>query len=84
MRKGESDIIRWIVIIVILLVVAFFVWKYKDFFFGEKIVNVEDCGDLNKEELRNDCCAVKYQNQPHVQCVGNWKYNGKECAFVCS
>ncbi len=84
MKRGMSNAVRWIIIILVILVIAFFVWKYKDLFFGEKVVRVENCGDLNSQALRDDCCSVRMKDQIHIQCVGNWKYGEKDCEFVCS
>ena len=84
MKKGMGEIARWVIIIVIILIAVFLVWKYKDLFFGEKVVKVENCGDLDSQNLRNDCCSVKFQDQPHIQCVGNWEFVNNECKFVCA
>lgn len=78
-----NDITRTIIILIIILFIIFFVWKYRDLFFGERVVKVENCGTLDKQELRDECCAVKYRDQLHIQCVGDWRYTD-ECEFVCS
>ena len=84
MKRGNvTEIVRWILIILVLIAIGFLLWKYRGNLSGEKLVKIENCGELKEPSLRDECCSTKFKDQPHIQCVGNWKYTDKGCEFAC-
>ncbi|MBD3262239.1 MAG: hypothetical protein GF334_11355 [Candidatus Altiarchaeales archaeon] len=42
------------------------------------------CGTVSPQ-ARDECCALRNKDTPHIMCVGSWKYDIETdgCEFVC-
>jgi len=79
-----------IIISIIIILAAIILFFNKNYTVGVNCPNNEcgllgaSCGTVNPE-YRDECCASRNKDTPHIMCVGQWKYvpEKDQCVYYC-